>query len=144
MRLWQPFWTHITSLIKTCHDSTYVAYTSEWNSSRKSEICNPAGDYILTEVWQDRRPQEASSHLLWPNQARPFEKSWSVWQQSALKLAYLSPEVLRATTASHSSIERTCRTMDRQTTPISTILEFLHIHRQSNSLSKTHCRISTS
>ena len=61
-----------------------------------SEICNPEGDNILPEVWQGRRPQESSSDLLWPNQARPFEKSWALWR-SAIKLAYLSPEVLRAT-----------------------------------------------
>ena len=36
--------------------------------------------------------------LLWPKQACPFEKSWTLWR-GALKLAYLSPKVLRASTA---------------------------------------------
>ena len=47
-----------------------------------SEICNPEGDNILPEVWQGRRPQESSSDLLWPNQARRFEKSWSLWRSA--------------------------------------------------------------
>ena len=63
-----------------------------------SKICNPEGDNLLPEVWQGRQPQESSSDLLWPKQARPFQKYWSLWRH-ALKLAYLSPEVLRATTA---------------------------------------------
>jgi hypothetical protein len=35
---------------------------------------------------------------MWPKQARPFEKSWTLWRE-ALKHAHLSPEVLRATKA---------------------------------------------
>ena len=62
------------------------------------EICNPEGDNLLPEVWQGRRSQELFSDLLWPKQARPFEKSRTLWR-SALKLAYLSPKVLQATTA---------------------------------------------
>ena len=109
-----------------------------------SEICNPEGDNILPEVWQGRRPQDSSS-VLWPNQARLFENSWSLWR-SAIKLAYLSPEVLRATAARTIllGVEGTLRSMDRQTAQISTLIEILHLHRQPSSLPKAHCRISTS
>jgi hypothetical protein len=63
-----------------------------------SEICNPEGDNLLQEVWQGQRPNESTSLILWPKQARPFEKSWTLWR-GALKHAYLSPEVLQANKA---------------------------------------------
>jgi hypothetical protein len=63
-----------------------------------SEICNLEGDNILPEVWQGRKPHESKSTILWPKQERPFDQSWTLWR-AALKHAYLSPEVLRATQA---------------------------------------------
>ena len=83
---------------RTCVASTYAASISEWNSYRKSTTWKQ-GDKILTKKWRKgQRPQESTRDLLWPKQARPFEKCCNLWR-SALKLAYLSPEVLRATTA---------------------------------------------
>jgi hypothetical protein len=63
-----------------------------------SEMCNPTGDGLLPEIWQGRRCHDSKSAIIWPNQARPYEKSWNNWR-SALKLAYLSPEIQRATKA---------------------------------------------
>jgi hypothetical protein len=63
-----------------------------------SEMCTPEGDCILPEVWKGIRPNDSKSAILWPRQARPFEKSWSLWRE-ATKLAYLGPEVLRAAKA---------------------------------------------
>ena len=63
-----------------------------------SEICTPEGDNLLSESWQGWRPHDSKSTILWPNQARPFETSWKLWR-GALKHAFLSPEVIRATKA---------------------------------------------
>ena len=58
-----------------------------------SEFCNAEGDNILPEVWQGQQPHKLTSNLLlWPKQACPFEKSWTLWR-GALKLAGLSPKV---------------------------------------------------
>jgi hypothetical protein len=60
-----------------------------------SEICNATGDAILPEIWQGNRTHDSTSRILWPNQARPHEKSWSAWR-GAIKHAYLGPEIVRA------------------------------------------------
>jgi hypothetical protein len=61
-----------------------------------SEICNTTGNELLREPWQGRRPVDSESALYWPNQACPHEPSWNAWR-CALKLAYLGPEIVRAT-----------------------------------------------
>jgi hypothetical protein len=61
-----------------------------------SEICNTTGNELLREPWHGRRPADSQSALYWPNQARPHEPSWNAWR-CALKLAYLGPEIVRAT-----------------------------------------------
>jgi hypothetical protein len=63
-----------------------------------SNICNLEGDTLLPETWQGRRQHESKSTTSWPKQARPFEKSWTLWRE-ALKHAHLSPEALCATKA---------------------------------------------
>ena len=57
-----------------CRINLYAASISEWNSYRKSTTWKQ-GDKILTKKWRKgQRPQESTRDLLWPKQARPFEK----------------------------------------------------------------------
>jgi hypothetical protein len=63
-----------------------------------SEICTIDGKEILQEIWQGNRPFNSQTKLLWPNQARPREKSWNEWR-TVLKDAFLAPNIIRANKA---------------------------------------------
>jgi hypothetical protein len=56
------------------------------------------GNEILQDIWKGIRPTSSQTTLLWPNQARPHEKSWNEWR-TVLNDAFLAPNIIRANKA---------------------------------------------